>query len=102
MPIQKKMYVLVRLDLSESYRFVQGAHALAQYTLGHIALSKEWGNSTIVFLGVRNLRELQRWEMLLGESHKTFCTFYESDLDYQLTGIACYDTGEIFKGLKTA
>jgi hypothetical protein len=96
------MYVLVRLDLSESYRFVQGSHALAQYSIEHHTLFLEWGNSTIVFLGVRNLKELRNFEISLEKTQKMFSYFEESDLDNQVTGIACYDTGEMFRGLKTA
>lgn len=31
----KKMFILVRRDLLSPYKFVQGAHALAQYALEH-------------------------------------------------------------------
>jgi hypothetical protein len=102
MPIQKKMYILVRNDLAEKYCIVQGSHALAQYAIDHKNLFLEWNNRTIVFLGVRNLKELRKWLYLLEETRKDFSTFDEPDLDDQLTSIACYDTGEIFKGLKTA
>jgi len=102
MPIQKKMYVLVRLDLQEKFCIVQGSHALAQYAINFPALFLEWGNSTIVFLGVRNLKELRKWETSLGETQKIFSIFKEPDLDNQLTGIACFDTGEMFKNLKMA
>jgi len=102
MPIQKKMYVLVRLDLSEKYCMVQGSHALAQYAIDYRGLFLEWGNSTIVYLGVRNLKELRNIKATLEETHKDFSQFIEPDLDTQLTAIACYDTGELFKNLKTA
>lgn len=29
----KSMYILVRKDLAQTYKLVQGAHALAQYAL---------------------------------------------------------------------
>ena len=54
MPTQK-MYVLVRKDLAETYRIVQGSHALAQYALDHPVEFQKWHNTTIVYLGVRNL-----------------------------------------------
>lgn len=38
-----RMYVLVRLDLAEDYRMVQGAHALAKYALEHPSEFKTWG-----------------------------------------------------------
>lgn len=102
MPTQKKMYVLVRNDLAEKYRFVQGAHALSQFSLDHPEEFQEWGNSTIVFLGVRNLIELKQQNRVLQTHSKKFSSFYEPDLEDQMTGIACYDTGFIFKDLNLA
>lgn len=97
-----KMYVLVRLDLEKTYRIVQGSHALAQYALDYTPSFKEWGNSTIVYLGVRNLIELRNWKNNLTLEVKCYSSFNEPDLDEQITAIACYDTGEIFRALKTA
>lgn len=95
-----KMYVLVRKDLSETYRMVQGAHALAQFALEHPEEFARWNNETIVFLSVRNYKELKNiyCELL---KRKTSSGFYESDLEDQLTAIACYDTGEFFKDFYT-
>jgi len=102
MPIQKKMYVLVRNDLNSIYKIVQGSHALAQYALNYPVFFTEWGNGTIVYLGVRNLIEMKAWKEQLKAADKINSCFQEPDLDGQLTGIACYDTGEIFHSLKTA
>lgn len=101
-PQQPKMYVLVRQDLSETYRLVQGAHALAQYAIEHGELFRVWGNGTIVFLGVRNLIEMREWERTLAMNRKRFSSFHEPDLDGHITAIACFDTGTVFAGLKTA
>lgn len=101
MPIPK-MYVLVRLDLAETYRIVQGSHALAQFALDNLTLFTTWKNGTIVYLGVRGLKDLREWLPKLSEANKHCSPFYEPDLDGQLTGVACYDTGEIFRGLKVA
>lgn len=97
-----KMYVLVRSDLAEIYRIVQGSHALAQFALDkqeHFAL---WKNGTIVYLSTRGLKDLKIWLYRLQSADKVHASFYEPDLDGQLTAIACYDTGEIFKDLKLA
>jgi len=102
MPIHPKMYVLVRNDLDHIYKIVQGSHALAQYALVNREIFEQWNNNTIIYLGVRNLKALKDIVYLLNKSKKTFSTFLEPDLDGQLTGIACYDTGEIFKDLKAA
>lgn len=96
------MYVLVRLDLSETYRLVQGSHALAQLALNAPTAFQMWGNSTIVYLGVRGLKDLRIWREKLEAEKLCAVPFFEPDLDDQLTAIACYNTGEIFKGLKTA
>jgi hypothetical protein len=95
------MYILVRQDLSETYRLVQGAHALAQYAIEHTDRFREWGNSTIVFLSVRNLIDLREWERILSMNGKKFSPFHEPDLDGHLTAIACFDTGTVFSGLRT-
>lgn len=97
-----KMYVLVRNDLAEKYRFVQGSHALAQYGLDHNIHFTEWNNSTIVYLAVRNLIEMKAWNEKLYQLEKRYSRFREPDLDDQLTSIACYDSGLIFKELSLA
>jgi hypothetical protein len=93
----KKMYVLVRKDLDAVYRMVQGSHALAQFLLRFPDLGKEWNNTTIVFLGERNEDSLSLTAFKLKKKGKVFAEFYEPDLKYQLTSIACFDDGEIFK-----
>lgn len=100
-PPLPKMYVLVRQDLSETYRLIQGAHALAQYSLEHNELFQVWGNGTIVFLAVRNLICLREWEGVLADKGKRYSTFHEPDLDGHLTAIACFDVGTVFSTLKT-
>jgi hypothetical protein len=101
-PMEPRMYVLVRKDLSQIYGPVQGCHAVAQYALDHPEQFKAWANRTILFLGIRNLIELRAWEVELRENYKVFSVFREVDLDNQETAIACYDTGEIFRKLPLA
>lgn len=99
----KKMYVLVRNDLNNVYKSVQGCHAVAQYSItGNPSLYAEWGNGTLVFLGVPNLHVLELWHTKLLANGKEIAPFYEPDLKDQMTAIACIDTGEIFKDLKLA
>jgi len=98
-----KMYVLVRLDLDETYRNVQGCHSVAEYSLrGNKVLYKLWDNHTLVHLGVKSEFALKRWKDKLEQAQKDFVTFQEPDIDNQLTAIACVDTGEIFKNLQLA
>lgn len=99
---QPRMYVLVRRDLADNYRMVQGKHALAQYALDEPTLFKVWGNGTIAVLGVRNLIEMKMWEQKLIAMDKRFSAFREPDLDGQLTALACFDVGDVFAGLRPA
>lgn len=56
-----KMYVLTRLDLSPTYRAVQGGHALSKYALENTSSFQQWNNSTLVYLTVHNLIDLRKW-----------------------------------------
>jgi hypothetical protein len=96
------MYVLVRLDLAETYRCVQGAHALAQFAMEHPEEFKQWNNEYLIFLGIRFPREIREWEERLRSARKKFSSFSEPDQDGIKTAIACFDTGEIFDSLKLA
>lgn len=92
----------MRNDLAETYRIVQGSHALAQFALEFNVKFRLWNNSTIIFLATRNLIELKEFEIILNRLRKDFTSFREPDLNGQLTAIACYDNGQIFKNLRTA
>ena len=95
------MYVLVRKDLDPTYRCVQGTHAVAEYILYYPELAEKWGNSTLVFLGVRFPKGLREWHDKLEGAQKKFVAFFEPDQDEQITAIACLDDGRIFKDLRT-
>ncbi len=100
---QKRMYVLVRNDLDETYRCVQGGHALAQYSIrGDKELYSEWDNHTLIYLAVPNEYVLKRWAIKLDRKEKSWIGFKEPDLHDQLTAISCIDTGEIFRKLPLA
>jgi hypothetical protein len=111
-PRELRMYVLVRQDLAETYRMVQGAHAVAQYSYAAMkgmndkdysvftSLYKTWNNQYLIFLGVPNLIALREWRDKL--QSKTLSCFSEPDLDGQETSIAVIDTGEIFSELPLA
>ena len=93
----KKMYVLVRKDLDAVYRMVQGSHALAEFMLKFPTEAREWNNTTIIFLGERNEDALNLTAWKLMQKSKNFSEFREPDLKGQLTSIACFDEGTIFK-----
>jgi hypothetical protein len=96
------MYVLVRKDLAETYRCVQGGHAVSQFALDNPERFRLWGNQTILYLGVRNENSLKLWIEKLNSKGKIWSGFYEPDLNNQLTAIACVDIGEVFKDLPMA
>lgn len=96
-----KMYVLTRNDLSETYRMVQGAHALAAFSNEHPEKFKMWGNQTLIFLCVRNLIELEDWVSRLDGDNIDCSVFYEPDLKDQPTALAYWGDGLLFKNLKT-
>lgn len=100
-PIEPRMYVIVRRDLSETYRMVQGSHALAKFALEYPDKFKQWNNEYLIFLSVFNLKALRDLKMNL-TGKVEFSTFYEPDLDNQETSIALYDNGENVKGLPLA
>ena len=96
------MYVIVRMDLAPTYRCVQGAHALSQYSLEFPKEFKKWNNTYLIFLGVWNLIELRAWIKKLHKTKKKFSIFHEPDLENHPTAICCYDLGRIFNKLNLA
>ena len=98
----RRMYVLVRVDLENIYRCVQGCHALAQFAIDHPDEFRQWNNGYLIFLGIRFPREIIEWKQRLWLANKKFSSFSEPDQDGVNTAIACYDTGEIFKDLRLA
>lgn len=97
-----RMYVLVRLDLDETYRAVQGIHAVVAFSNEHEVTFRHWNNGTIALLGVKNLKEMEAWNTALPTLYKEFSCFREPDQLGALTAIACYDSGEIFSKLRPA
>jgi hypothetical protein len=88
------MYVIVRNDLSASYKMVQGAHALADFALRYPDEMEKWGNNTLIFLAVPSYRALIDLQQVLGplcsKRDIPVVSFDEVDLDYQLTALCLY------------
>jgi len=101
----KRLYILTRNDLGIAYQAVQGAHAVAQFCLDYP--DNEWKNGYLIFLAVENEDDLKRWynelsneNYYLPDKKKVLMsTFYEPDLDNELTAVAVYTTGRKFKNL---
>ncbi len=89
--------MLVRGDLPPPAQAVQAGHALAQYMLDHPNI---WKNEYLIYLKVKDERDLKMWMWKLDMSHIPYSTFYEPDLENSLTAISSISDGKIFKKLK--
>ena len=90
----KKLYVLIDQKLDEVYGCEQGGHAVAQWLLEHP--NQDWNNNYLIYL----YADLDKWKVRLDLVNKDYSSFYEPDLDNQLTAIALQDDGRMFKKLK--
>ena len=100
---EPRMYLILREDLA--YKYIQGAHALAEFSKHHNDAFVEWDNRHLICLSTFNGLSL-REEYLKISNHnlESFChytndgifyaTFYEPDLQSDLpTAIAIYEDG---------
>ena len=94
--MSKRLYVIVRKDLSESYRAVQAGHAVAEWLLH----DQSWKNETLIYLGVENETDLLRWGNKLNFKGIKYVGFNEPDINNELTAIATVCNDEIFKRLE--
>lgn len=92
-----KMYVITRKDLPVNYRAVQAGHGLAEYMIKH---PNDWQNETLVYLVVEDEYSLIKLANKLEYKNITYTKFHEPDIDNQLTAIAAYNDGKIFKNIK--
>lgn len=96
----KKLYVLTRRDLKTKYAGVQAGHAVAQWMLENPTQAKEWNNGTLIYLSVSCEEALQAWGEKLTELGIPWAGFKEPDIGDQLTAIATYGNGELYKELR--
>jgi len=82
----KKLFVIVRKDLTNSQMAVQAGHAVAEYLL-HSRFFR-WKNSTLIYLGVKNLDKLEQLKYKLKQENIEFIEFRELDLNNETTAIA--------------
>ncbi len=82
----KKLYVIVRKDLSISQRAVQAGHAVAEFLL-HGPFSR-WSNGTLIYLGVKGLNQLENIKFKFQREDISFVEFKEPDLNNETTAIA--------------
>jgi len=94
--MSKRLYIIVRKDLSESYRAVQAGHAVAEWLLH----DQSWKNETLIYLGVENETDLLRWGNKLNFKGIKYVGFNEPDINNELTAIATVCNDGIFKRLE--
>ena len=82
-----KLYVIVRKDLTTSQQAVQAGHALAAYML-HGSFLRRWQNETLIYLGVKGLKQLQNIKRKFEMENIPYVNFIEPDLDNEITAIA--------------
>lgn len=58
--------------------------------------NQDWNNNYLIYL----YADLDKWKVRLDLVNKDYSSFYEPDLDNQLTAIALQDDGRMFKKLK--
>ena len=81
-----KLYVIVRKDLSISQRAVQAGHAVAEFLLR--GPFSRWTNGTLVYLGVKGLRQLENIKQKFEWEDIPYIEFREPDLNNEVTAIA--------------
>jgi hypothetical protein len=89
-----KLFVIARKDLSHSQRAVQAGHALAAYLLH--SPNFRWKNETLIYLGVKGLRQLENLKRKLELHGITYTEFREPDLNNEVTAIASDQDCKIF------
>ena len=85
----KKLYIIVRKDLSPSQRAVQAGHAVAEFLLR--GPNFRWNNGTLIYLGVKGLKQL--------ENIKRNLEFRGVDLMKETT-VSCYQDVPIIEDKK--
>ena len=93
----KKLFVLVRKDLSTSQQAVQAGHVVAEFLLH--GYDSNWNNGTLIYLGVKGLYQLENWMFKLKELNIPFTIFKEPDIGNEPTAIATDVNNKIFKRL---
>ena len=92
----KKLYVIVRRDLTSSQIAVQAGHAVAAFLLHGECL---WKNETLIYLGAKDYSHLQRIIYKLELKNIPFIKFKEPDMDNEVTAIASEAYCELFERL---
>lgn len=92
----KKLFVVVRKDLSPSQQAVQAGHAVAAFLLHGQHL---WKNEILIYLGAKDCHHLQRIMIRLTLDDVNFVEFREPDLNNEVTAIASEVDCKLFNKL---
>lgn len=95
----EKLYVVTRTDLTKSQQAVQAGHALAEYLIMNEATST-WGNGTLVYLKVKDEKELISLQKSLECGKVDHTLFREPDFGWQLTAMASLGSNEHFDKMR--
>ena len=96
--MNKKLFIITRRDLSGSQQAVQSGHSVAEFLIKYP--NTKWNNGILVYLGVKNEKNLQKW-MLKMYLWKVPCVcFHEPDMNNELTSIASFYDESFFKNLQ--
>ncbi len=94
----KKLYVVVRKDLSKSQQAVQAGHALADYLL--YTKNTSWNNGTLVYLTAPNEPDLRNLVNKLDRDNIYYCDFHEPDRGDELTAVASLGSNKYFESMR--
>ncbi len=96
--MDKKLYVLVREDLSKSQQAVQAGHAVAEWMKSY-GSRKAWENGTLVYLrggyDEQSLEEMYHILDKLTNDGLYIVQFNEPDLDDEMTAFAILGTNKV-------
>lgn len=95
-PCDPRMYLILREDLA--FKYVQGAHALAQCAIKYPTIFTKWNNEYLICLSVFNGLALHELDTKLDTELNTILyshsVFYEPDLKSELpTAICIFEDG---------
>lgn len=90
----RKLYVIVRSNLSKSQQAVQAGHALAEWLL-FTGSSRRWDNGTLVYLKVRDLEELTNLKNKMDEFEQWPVAFHEPDIGNEMTAFSMLETEHV-------
>lgn len=85
--MNKRLYILIRNDLSNAQKAVQAGHAIAQWMIEHHS-KKEWNNNTLIYLTIPNEQDLTDWFEIAKMKQLQCSCFREPDMNDQMTAIA--------------